>query len=231
MWSKKSSSFEPLAPEIILMRLSVLTVTNVLVAINLAIAVVLLWPGLFEPALVAGALFPARLIDGDAGFAGAGAMLPAIVTPVSSAFLHGGMMHAFLNMLMLFITGRMLEKVLGWPSFLLLYVAGMLAAAAAEIIAAPHSTTPMVGASGAISAVIAAFAVLFPNKEPKKWGMIPARNAHQLHLLAGWVLVNAMLVFAAPQLGFKIAFYAHIGGFAAGLLLARPLLLWRYRNA
>jgi membrane associated rhomboid family serine protease len=158
-------------------------------------------------------------------------MLPAFLTPISSAFLHGGLMHVFLNMLMLFITGRLLEKVLGSPSFLLLYVAGMLLAAAAEIIAAPHSITPMVGASGAISAVIAAFAVLFPNKEPKKWGFIPARNAHQLHLLAGWVLINAMLVFAAPQLGFKIAFHAHVGGFIAGLLLARPLLLWRYRNA
>jgi membrane associated rhomboid family serine protease len=213
------------------MRFPALTVTNVLIAINLAIAGMLLWPGLFEPALVAGALFPARLIEGNADFVSAGPMLPSYLTPISSAFLHGGLMHAFLNMVMLLITGRMVEKVLGWQSFLLLYVAGMLAAAAAEIIAAPYSITPVVGASGAISAVIAAFAVLFPNKEPKKWGSIPARYAHQLHLLLGWVLVNAMLRFAAPELGFTIALYAHIGGFIAGLLLARPLLLWRYRNA
>lgn len=208
-----------------------LTVTNVLIAINLLIAGVLWWPGLFEPVLIAGALIPARFVLGDAELANAAYLLPVYVTPVSSAFLHGGLMHAFLNMLMLFITGRMLEKVLGWQSFLLLYVAGMIAAAAAEIIAAPQSMTPVVGASGAISAVIAAFAVLFPNKEPKAWGRIPARYAHQLHLLAGWVLVNGMIWFSAPQLGFNIALFAHIGGFIAGLLLAHPLLLWRFRNA
>jgi membrane associated rhomboid family serine protease len=213
------------------MRFPSLTVTNVVIAINLAISGILLWPGLFEPVLVAGALFPARLIEGNASFSGAGLMLPPYITPISSAFLHGGLMHAFLNMLMLLITGRMVEKVLGWQSFLLLYVAGMLTAAAAEIVAAPYSITPIVGASGAISAVIAAFAVLFPNKEPKSWGAIPARYAHQLHLLLGWALVNAMLRFAAPELGFTIALWAHIGGFVAGLLLARPLLLWRYRNA
>ncbi len=208
-----------------------LTATNVIVAANLAIAAIMLWPSFFEPFMLAAGLFPARLVDGDTAFAGISPLLPAILTPVSSAFMHGGFMHVLLNMIMLLVTGREVERVLGWQAFLALYFAGMLFASAAEVIAAPRSLTPVVGASGAISAVIAAFALLFPNKEPKPWHGIPAKTAHQLHLLSGWILINGMLYFAGPQIGINVAVFAHIGGFIAGLLLARPLLLWRYRKA
>ena len=213
------------------MQKPILTATNIIIAANIAIAAITLWPMFFEPAMLAGGLFPARLVDGDGAFAGVTPLLPAILTPISSAFLHGSIAHVVMNMLMLLITGREVERVLGWKAFLLLYAAGMLLASAAEIIAAPHSLNPVVGASGAISAVIAAYTLFFPNKEPKPWKGIPAKTAHQLHLLAGWVLINGMLYFAGPQIRMNIAVFAHIGGFIAGLLLARPLLLWRFRKA
>jgi hypothetical protein len=71
----------------------------------------------------------------------------------------------------------------------------------------------------------------FPNKKPKAWGPIPAEYARPLHLTIAWAGLNLALGFVGPGLGIAIAIWSHIGGFIAGLLLARPMLLWRYRRA
>ena len=206
-------------------------VTNVLVALNVAIALVLLVPVWWQHAVIAGALFPARFGAGAAAFADVGPMVPAILTPISAAFLHGGIAHVVLNMLMLLLIGKMVERVLGPFMYLLLYLAGAYAAGLAEYVVAPNSMIPVIGASGAMSAIIGAYVVLFPNKQPKNWGPIPASIARPLHLLLAWVALNLALGFVAPGLGMGIAIWSHIGGFVAGLFLARPLLLWRYRKA
>ena len=206
-------------------------VTNALVALNLAIAAVLLVPIWWQNAVIAGALFPARFGAGASAFADVGFMVPAVLTPISAAFLHGGIAHVVLNMLMLLLIGKMVERVLGPFMYLLLYFIGAYAEALAEFLAAPNSMIPVIGASGAMSAIIGAYVVLFPNKQPKNWGPIPASIARPLHLLAAWVALNLALGFVAPGLGMGIAIWSHIGGFVAGLLLARPLLLWRYRKA
>ena len=206
-------------------------VTNVLVALNVAIAAVLLVPIWWQHAVIAGALFPARFGDGASAFADAGVMVPAILTPVSAAFLHGGIAHVVLNMVMLLLIGKMVERVLGPFMYLLLYFVGAYAAALAEFVASPNSMTPVIGASGAISAIIGAYVILFPNKQPKNWGPIPASIAHPLHLLVAWAALNLAIGFVAPGLGMGIAIWSHIGGFFAGLLLVRPMLLWRYRKA
>ena len=206
-------------------------VTNVLVALNVAIALVLLVPVWWQHAVIAGALFPARFGAGASAFADVGFVVPAVLTPISAAFLHGGIAHVVLNMLMLLLIGKMVERVLGPFMYLLLYFIGAYAAAFAEYVVAPNSMIPIVGASGAMSAIIGAYVVLFPNKQPKNWGPIPASIARPLHLLVAWVALNLALGFVAPGLGMGIAIWSHIGGFVAGLLLARPLLLWRYRKA
>ena len=206
-------------------------VTNVLVALNVAIVLVLLVPVWWQHAVIAGALFPARFGAGASAFADVGFMVPAILTPISAAFLHGGIAHVVLNMLMLLLIGKMVERVLGPFMYLLLYFIGAYAAALAEYVVAPDSMIPVIGASGAMSAVIGVYVVLFPNKQPKDWGPIPASIARLLHLLAAWVALNLALGFVAPGLGMGIAIWSHIGGFVAGLLMARPLLLWRYRKA
>jgi membrane associated rhomboid family serine protease len=90
---------------------------------------------------------------------------------------------------------------------------------------------PAIGASGAISGIIGTFVLLFPNKKPKAWGPIPAEYARPLHLTIAWAGLNLALGFVGPSFGIAIAIWSHIGGFIAGLLLARPLLLWRYRHA
>ena len=206
-------------------------VTNVLVALNIAIALVLMVPVWWQHAVIAGALFPARFGAGATAFDDVGFMIPAILTPISAAFLHGGIAHVVLNMLMLLLIGKMVERVLGPFMYLLLYFIGAYAAALAEYVVAPNSMIPVIGASAAMSAIIGAYVVLFPNKQPKNWGPIPASIARPLHLLVAWIALNLALGFVAPGLGMGIAIWSHIGGFVAGLLLARPLLLWRYRKA
>jgi membrane associated rhomboid family serine protease len=206
--------------------------TNILVALNVAIALVLLVPVWWQQAVVAGGMFPARFsAEGAAAFADAGLIVPAFLTPISAAFLHGGIAHVVLNMLMLLLIGKMVERVLGWPVYLLLYVIGAYAAALAEWLAAPLSMTPVIGASGALSAIIGAYVLLFPNQQPKDWGPVPGRIARPLHLLIAWTALNLMIGFVGPGIGLSIAIWSHIGGFVAGLLLVRPMLLWRYRKA
>jgi membrane associated rhomboid family serine protease len=213
-------------------------VTNALVVINLVIAAVLLVPVWWQYAVVTGGLFPARLSGDSSAFQEIGFIVPAWLTPLSAAFLHGGIAHVILNMLMLLLIGKMVERVLGGGLYLTLYLVGAYAAAITEWIAAimrwPMSVglmAPAIGASGAISAIIGAYVLLFPNRQPKPWGPVPANIARPLHLTIAWVGLNLALGFVGPDLGLTIAIWSHIGGFVAGLILARPLLLWKYRKA
>jgi membrane associated rhomboid family serine protease len=200
-------------------------------AINLLLALVMLVPAFVEPMLVAGALFPVRFFADSAAFQGWGYMLPVWLTPITSAFLHGGLLHVGLNMMMLAMVAPNLERVLGEGNIAVLYGIGILASAAAQIAYDPMATTPMVGASGAISALIAAHVTLFPRERPKPLGPIPGTWAHGLKLMAGWVVLNLMLGFVGQNIGMPIAIWAHMGGFAVGLLLTWPLLRWKYRDA
>ncbi|HQS11588.1 MAG: hypothetical protein B7Y62_04015 [Sphingomonadales bacterium 35-56-22] len=213
-------------------------VTNALVIINLAIAAILLVPSLWQYAVVAGGLFPARLSGDSSAFADITFLVPALLTPLTAAFLHGGIAHVIMNMLMLLLIGKMVERVWGGGLFLALYMVSAYAAAATEWLAAylqlPMSLdmmAPAIGASGAISGVIGAYLLLFPNKQPKRWGPVPASIARPLHLTLVWIGLNLAMGFVGPGLGIGIAIWSHIGGFVMGLALARPLLLWRYRNA
>ena len=212
-------------------RLNVGPFVKAIAAINLLLALLMLIPAIWEPVMIAGALFPARFFADAAAFQGAGFMLPVWLTPISSAFLHGGILHVGLNMMMLAIIAPNLERVFGEKNIIILYVFGMFAAAAAQVAADITSMVPVVGASGAISALIAAHVTLFPSERPKPLGLIPGKWAHALKLLAGWAALNLMLGFVGPSIGVSIAIWAHIGGFAAGLLLTWPLLRFRYRNA
>lgn len=212
--------------------------TNALVVINALIAAVLLVPDWWQHAVVSGGLFPVRLSGDSSAFADVGFLVPAFLTPFTAAFLHGGIAHVLMNMLMLMLIGKMVERVLGGGLYLGLYLVGAYAAAGTEWLAAvmrwPMSLdimAPAIGASGAISTIIGAYVLLFPNQQPKPWGPVPANIARPLHLTIAWIGLNLAIGFVGPGLGIGIAIWSHIGGFVAGLLLARPLLLWRYRKA
>lgn len=156
--------------------------------------------------------------------------VPAFLTPLTSAFLHGGLMHLFFNLIMFVFCGRWVESALGPRLMGILFVVGAYVAAFAQWAVNPDSTIPMIGASGAISAIVGAYALMFSQKKTKAIGPLSAYSVRVLWLAAGWVGLQLLIGLAYnDSAGGGIAIWAHIGGFASGLLLARPMLKHRYR--
>ena len=89
----------------------------------------------------------------------------------------------------------------------------------------------MIGASGAISAILAVYALLFGRNEVKAFGPIPAHWVRALWLALAWTGVQFLIGLSTAGGSYHIAVAAHVGGFLIGLALARPLLAWRYRGA
>ena len=89
----------------------------------------------------------------------------------------------------------------------------------------------MIGASGALSAVVGAYALLFGQSRARAIGQFSAGVVHVVWLAAAWIGIQLMIGVAGLGGFGTIAIGAHIGGFLAGLAMARPLLLWRYRHA
>jgi membrane associated rhomboid family serine protease len=157
--------------------------------------------------------------------------IPWWLTPFTSALLHGNWLHLIVNMAVLLFVGSQVERVIGGAAMLFAYIVGGLAACAAQYLVEPMSVIPMVGASGAISALFGLYALFFGRPKQVTRNMRLNRWIHVLWLLATWVVLQWMAGFVAGGQGILIATPAHIGGFIAGILLQRPLLLWRYRKA
>ncbi|HTI31173.1 MAG TPA: rhomboid family intramembrane serine protease [Sphingomonas sp.] len=155
-------------------------------------------------------------------------LIPYGLTPLTATLAHGGLIHLAFNMLLFVYCGRILEATLGWPAMLILYGAGAYGAAVGQYFAGPSSAIPMIGASGAISAVLAVYALLFGRNEVKRIGPIPSHWVRALWLAAAWMGMQALIAVATLKTDFGVATAAHVGGFLAGLILARPLLSWRY---
>ena len=170
---------------------------------------------------------PARL---TVGFEYPG-VVPAFLTPLTATITHGGLLHLLVNMIMLMWCGTWVERGLGRGALLILYAVGAYAAALGQWAFDPRSIVPMIGASGAISAVVGAFALSYG--QPKKLVASPGLNRflNAIWLLVAWVALQLLTGYAAGMQGVLLATPAHVGGFIAGLALQRPLLLWRYRRA
>ena len=159
------------------------------------------------------------------------AALPAFLTPLSATLVHANLLHIGFNLLIFVWCGSNVERVLGRGPLLLIYLVGAYAAAAGQWIVDPNSTVPMVGASGAISAVIGAFALSFGRAKMITRSARLNRWINIVWLIVTWVVLQVLIGLTAGAQGYLLATPAHIGGFLAGLLLQRPLLLWRYRSA
>ncbi|HZF94347.1 MAG TPA: rhomboid family intramembrane serine protease [Allosphingosinicella sp.] len=183
--------------------------------------------GAGERAIMWGGFFPHRF-GSDVYAPGA----PVWLTPLTATLLHAGLLHLLFNLLIFVFCGRSTENVLGPASIAILYVVGAFAAAGGQYLMNPNSTNPMVGASGAIAAVIGAYSMLFGQNKVKVANPTLALWLNALWLLAGWIALNAVMGLTMQRSAdLSIAVGAHIGGFVAGLLLARPLLMFRYRKA
>jgi membrane associated rhomboid family serine protease len=153
--------------------------------------------------------------------------LPAYATIFTAMFLHGGLLHLGGNMLFLWIFGNNIEEAMGHVKFTLFYFASGIAAALAMALIDVSSETPMVGASGAISGVLGAYMLLYPRARVHV--IVPLGIIfYPLWVRAIWVVGIWFLIqlisaaFTDPaQPG--TAFWAHVGGFAAGIVLT-PLL-------
>ncbi len=150
------------------------------------------------------------------------------VTLVTSMFLHGGWMHLLGNMLYLWIFGNNVEDVMGRFWFIVFYFAAGFAASALQILASTSSTVPGIGASGAIAGVLAAYLIFFPRARVDTLIFLGVfatiRSLPSILVLGFWFLLqllNGVLSLGATQMG-GVAYFAHIGGFLAGLLLALP---------
>lgn len=152
-------------------------------------------------------------------------LVPAGLTVITSMFLHAGWLHLAGNMLYLWIFADNIEDRLGHLGFALFYITSGLAAAAAQIAPDPASTVPMVGASGAISGVLGAYLVLFPRARVVVFIPISFMLLHEIRafwLLAIWFGLQLVSAVAAPS-GAGVAWWAHIGGFVAGMVIALPI--------
>jgi membrane associated rhomboid family serine protease len=146
---------------------------------------------------------------------------------LTSMFLHGSWMHLLGNMWFLWLFGNNIEDSMTRPRFVAFYLLSGLAAALAQVMANPASEVPMVGASGAISGVMGAYLILFPRV--RVFAVIPLGfYLHQMTLPAwGMLLYWAFLQFAggltslASEQSGGVAFWAHLGGFAAGVVLVK----------
>ena len=151
---------------------------------------------------------------------------PVVVTLFSSMFLHGGFLHIGANMLFLWIFGDNIEDAMGHIRFLFFYLICGIAGSLAEILLNSDSTVPIIGASGAISGVMGAYLVLFPR------GMIRVATLliiiplifrlPAIVVIGLWFLFQALSGYAALSMDSiqgGTAFFAHIGGFVAGVVL------------
>ena len=157
--------------------------------------------------------------------------VPAFLTPLSATLVHSGLVHLGFNLLIFVWCGTQVERVLGSTGLIVLYIVGAYAAAAAQWGVNPHANVPMVGASGAISAVMGAFALSYGRAKAFTHNLAVYRWINVAWLMVAWVALQTMMGWLGNQQGYLLATPAHVGGFAAGLLLQRPLLLWRYRKA
>ncbi|NDV02616.1 rhomboid family intramembrane serine protease [Pseudoroseicyclus tamaricis] len=166
------------------------------------------------------AMIPARITNGE-----------AYHTLLTSIFLHAGFMHLAGNMLFLWIFGDNLEDQMGHGPFLLFYLAAGVGAGLAQFLAAPWSPIPTVGASGAIAGVMGGYLLLFPRARVDMLlflvFIIRIFRWPAWVMLIVWFGIQLVSGVGAPADQGGVAYWAHAGGFALGLVLTLPVFLRR----
>ena len=204
-------------------------VTYALIALNVLVFIFQYLFSAGDPELVYSFAMVPALVTGNFG-------LWPYLTIFTSMFMHGGLAHIGGNMLYLWIFGDNVEDRLGHVKYLAFYLIGGVAASLAHLLTNPGSQIPTVGASGAIAAVLGAYLVLFPQSRivtfiPLGFFMrltvVPA-----VIVLGMWFvlqLFSGVLSLGGPDVG-GVAFWAHIGGFVIGVLMALPFIPKRRRE-
>ena len=153
-------------------------------------------------------------------------LVPEPVTLVTSLFLHGSFLHLAGNMLFLWVFGDNAEDGMGHARFLVFFLLCGIAACLAHCLMNPLSTAPLIGASGAIAGVVAAYLILYPRV--KVWALYFGRLPLQvpaMYAIGFWILLQVGSAFLSGDQ--DVGWFAHLGGLAAGAALT-PMLRRRY---
>ena len=148
---------------------------------------------------------------------------PVPWTLVTSMFLHGGWAHLLGNMVYLGIFGDNVESALGHARYLAFYLVCGIGGALAHVVTAPHSTVPTLGASAAISGVLAAYVLYFPRNRVLVWFWFRVIPVPSLVVIGLWIVMQLLAGaggLIAASAGSGVAYLAHVGGFFTGLALA-----------
>ena len=158
---------------------------------------------------------------------------PQLYTLFTSMFIHGGFVHIFGNMLVLFFVGVPFEERVGWKNFLLIYLLTGIMGALTHSVLNPDSAIPLVGASGAIFGIMGAFAVSYPRDEvvmpiPVGFFMV-LRRIKVIYAVLIFAAFETLIVFLGVQ--DNTAHFAHLGGLLSGFILAALLIRKKDKDA
>ncbi|MBF0267479.1 MAG: rhomboid family intramembrane serine protease [Alphaproteobacteria bacterium] len=189
-----------------------------------------LGPDAGQEAVLSLGMIPA-VVSGQAELAPELYLIPGWATLLSSMFLHGDIMHLAGNMLFLWIFGNNVEDAMGHWRYFVFYLLCGVAAAMAQMLPNLASEIPMIGASGAISGVLGAYLLLHPKANVRvfMWIVVIVRilNVPAVIVLGLWFAMQIFSGMSAPAGEAGIAFWAHAGGFVAGMAL---IPLFKYAN-
>ena len=183
-------------------------VTYALIAINVLVFVLLELPqgDNLDAFLMRWGTIPSQIAVGN-----------GLITLITSMFLHGGWLHLGSNMLFLWIFGDNVEDAFGHGLYLLFYLVCGIAASMAQVLINTSSNVPGVGASGAIAGVLAAYIVLFGSRPVRVLMQGVLTNVPSYVMIGIWIVTQLLAGFGGQEDG--VAYWAHIGGFFAGLIL------------
>ena len=198
--------------------------TRAILALTFAVqvAMTLIGPRAEAEVAVAAGLIPLRVVQGIDG------PIPAVLTLLTSVFIHAGWLHLGLNLVFLAWVGKYVEWVVGRWRFVLLYLGGGVAGGLLQVAAAPQSASVVVGASGAIAAIFGCYAVLFARSRAKGqrvFGVdVSSEAATAIWFAAVWIGLQLLTGYVFGGMGQGVAIWAHVGGFVTGLVFAQPFV-------
>lgn len=163
---------------------------------------------------------PTRILGGE-----------GVYTVITCGFLHSGFLHLLSNMYFLYLLGDNVEDALGRVYFLLLYLASVVAASLAHVLIFPQSSVPLVGASGGVLGVMAVYLLLYPRARLTILLLFWQVKVAFWAWMGFYLLMQALGAFESLHLPVSgVAYWAHLGGFVAGLVLVLPFRWWIIRR-
>jgi membrane associated rhomboid family serine protease len=156
--------------------------------------------------------------------------IPVYLTILTSMFMHGGLMHLAGNMLFLWVFGDNIENAMGHVRYIIFYLLGGVLATLAHVVfntTGPSAMIPSLGASGAISAVLGGYILLFPHRRVRVLLFRFITDVPAIVAIGMWFvfqLVEGLGFLGGDSTGGGVAYAAHIGGFLAGLALVKPFM-------